>query len=349
MRLFWLSVLALTASSQAQYFSEGWKPGQPAPSEAPNLAESVANPFEYVVPTQAAGEQGKGQEHKKEAPAARSGPKRLSELLDLNGILTSEPVAALFQKAGINITERLSKARESPWDPRIPLITDANYEEIIVNETLTEEEEKKRTWLLLVSGDLTHAGGISQFVDQVYDEAFNETLIANDLPDLRWGRIDYLNVTYLTTKWAVWQAPMFVIIKDRGQSLRFFKPQYIRIRDGGLREFLKQELYLHALPWDGPYSPGGSREYIMHYLAFTLMNIYNVTVLVPRWLLYVLSGSIASFIIQFMHRPAAKEPTQPRIQQPKGVGEKQAPSPGSSTSQTAPTKAGSAKQRKGKK
>ena len=30
------------------------------------------------------------------------------------------------------------------------------------------------------------------------------TLIENDLPNVRWGRIDYMSVTYLTTKWAVW-------------------------------------------------------------------------------------------------------------------------------------------------
>jgi len=42
-------------------------------------------------------------------------------------------------------------------------------------------------------------------MDQVFDSAYNETLHGNDLPNVRWGRIDYLNVTYLTTKWNVWQ------------------------------------------------------------------------------------------------------------------------------------------------
>ena len=47
--------------------------------------------------------------------------------------------------------------------------------------------------------------GISKYMDQVFDSAYNETLHENDLPNVRWGRIDYLNVTYLTTKWNVWQ------------------------------------------------------------------------------------------------------------------------------------------------
>jgi hypothetical protein len=51
---------------------------------------------------------------------------------------------------------------------------------------------------------------ISKYMDQVFDSAFNETLHANDLPNVRWGRINYLDVTYLTTKWNVWQYVSFI-------------------------------------------------------------------------------------------------------------------------------------------
>ena len=42
-------------------------------------------------------------------------------------------------------------------------------------------------------------------MDEQFDIAYNDTLIAEDLPNVQWGRIDYLNVTYLTTKWNVWR------------------------------------------------------------------------------------------------------------------------------------------------
>lgn len=54
-------------------------------------------------------------------------------------------------------------------------------------------------------------------------------------------------------------APTFVILQDRGQKLRFVKPQYLRLRDGALREFLTTELYNDMPPWDGPFAPGGSQ------------------------------------------------------------------------------------------
>lgn len=52
-------------------------------------------------------------------------------------------------------------------------------------------------------------GGISKFLDSAFDTAYNETQIAGDLPHVRWGRIDYLNVTTITTKWAIWQCVSF--------------------------------------------------------------------------------------------------------------------------------------------
>lgn len=51
----------------------------------------------------------------------------------------------------------------------------------------------------------TARSGLSKALDESFDEAYNTTIIADDLPDVRWARIDYLNVTYLTTKWNVWQ------------------------------------------------------------------------------------------------------------------------------------------------
>jgi hypothetical protein len=43
----------------------------------------------------------------------------------------------------------------------------------------------------------------------VFDSAFNVTELEGGLPGVRWGRIDYLNVTAITTKWAIWQYVQF--------------------------------------------------------------------------------------------------------------------------------------------
>jgi hypothetical protein len=68
--------------------------------------------------------------------------------------------------------------------------------------------------LFLSTASSAQGSGISLFADKEFDEAYNTTVIENDLPHIRWGRIDYMNVTYLTTKWAVWKCVVLFIPLD---------------------------------------------------------------------------------------------------------------------------------------
>ncbi|KAK0207008.1 hypothetical protein DFS33DRAFT_1318408 [Desarmillaria ectypa] len=324
---YWIALLSSLSLARAQYFSEGWKPGQAVPSEVPIPASTP-------VPVDSQEE---------------SAPLRPSDLLSLFEVktwLTSEPAVALFSRFGINITERLEAAEVLPWDNRIPLITDNNYEEMIVKEELTEEEEEERVWALLISASASRQDGISKFVDDAFDEAYNQTLIDEDLPNVRWGRIDYFNVTYITTKWAVWQAPFIVILKDRGQTLRFYRAQNIRLRDGAFHDFLKAEAWKVTPPWKTAYAPGGEREYIMDFFATWMSKIYNVTVRLPRFILLILSGTAGSIVIGLMHRNPPKQAVQKTepASQPAS-----APISGTSTATASRGSKPATKQRKSKK
>jgi len=120
---------------------------------------------------------------------------------------------------------------------------------------------------------------LSKLADNVFDTAYDQTLKAGDLPHIKWGRIDYLNVTRITTKWIIWQyvfffnpllqfrvfltnyfrVPYIVIITDRGQTLRFYRHYQVRLRAENLRDFLKTKGYLLTPSWSTAYSPGGER------------------------------------------------------------------------------------------
>jgi hypothetical protein len=215
-----LTLLALAGSTSADYFSAGWTPGQNPHAEVPTatFASTAALPTGTAAAAQ---------------PRRTSKPFSLSSLFDLNNILTSEPVAALFNTFGVNITERVA-LQQKIWDDRVQLITDDNFNDLIVNEPMTPEEEKERVWIFVMcvgylasieevkltstpsSVTASKQEGVSKYLDNVFDSAFNETHIAGDLPHVRWGRIDYMNVTYVTTKWAVWQYELILT------SLRIF-------------------------------------------------------------------------------------------------------------------------------
>lgn len=129
-----LGALALGASLvQAQYFSEGWKPGQPVPTPSAS-ASAGFDPTAQTASTPGTASTGLGGIFER--------------------LMTSPPIASLFNKAGVNITERLAaahKAQAELWDTRIPFITDDNWQELIVNETFASaDEERDRVWFLIM-------------------------------------------------------------------------------------------------------------------------------------------------------------------------------------------------------
>jgi hypothetical protein len=144
-------------------------------------------------------------------------------------------------------------------------------------------------------------------VDESFDAAYNYTLEKGDLEHVRFGRIDYLDVTAITTKWVVWSPPTLVVLKDRGKTLRFYRAGQIRLSAELLYQFLKEEGWRHKEPWVSVYGPGGDREWVLDYFALGFATIYSYLVRVPKWLMYIMSGGLATLLMNFLHKPAAQD------------------------------------------
>ena len=195
------STLVTVANGEAFQYSPGWSPGQTT-----TTTSSASAPESTSV----------------EVAGSSSGQFAWSSLL------TSGPIGKLFASSGINMTEKLLEAQRTandlPWDERIPMIRDDNFQQLIFNETFaTQEEEEARLWFLVVyaTHKIQHHGtetriasstttnqqrtGTSAIVDKEFNGAYNISVNENTLPHVRWGRIDYLNVTRLTTRWGVWR------------------------------------------------------------------------------------------------------------------------------------------------
>ena len=125
-----LPFLALVPLISAQYLSRGWQPGHPA---------YITQDTPVPVYTPGA-----------EQPGTSFVPSSLSELFSVNTLLTLSPVASLFEYFGVNITERIVLTKAHLWDERITLITDDNFQELVVRESLTEEQEKDRVWIVVM-------------------------------------------------------------------------------------------------------------------------------------------------------------------------------------------------------
>jgi hypothetical protein len=67
--------------------------------------------------------------------------------------------------------------------------------------------------------------------------------------------------TYFLTVAYFGRAPYLVVLKDRGQTLRFYRPQHLRLSGDAMRSFLEQEGWNATPPWSSAYAPGGSRYF----------------------------------------------------------------------------------------
>ncbi|RDX53802.1 hypothetical protein OH76DRAFT_1398941 [Lentinus brumalis] len=296
------SSLICVASVRAQYFSAGWTPGQPPPTEpetapAPDAGYTFDPSAHPAPPPQAAPDTSK---------------MGIGDRIMVN-IFSSPAVQWVAGKVGVNITEAVERGAKSPWDERIPLITDENYDELIVNEQLTDEELRDRVWVLVVSVTASQNNAISKVVDKSFDDAYNTTVIAGDLPNVRWGRIDYMAVTYLTTKWNIWTGPWIVVITDRGQTLRFYKATGIRLTPELIRELLTEEIWRDSQPWNSNFAPGGKREWLLHYYALGLKKVFDFISRVPRFVLMIGSGAVASFFMRILHRSSPETPAAAHV------------------------------------
>jgi len=281
------AALAFAPFVVAQYISEGWKPGQPLTRDVPPAAHTPgARPDGGNIP-------------------AKKEQRSLGSFFDLSRLLETGAVSSLLGKAGINVTESLKEARAkaSPWDERIPLINDDTWGDMVLNEPLTAEEEEKGLWFLIITATGGGpSGGMSKVLDEQFDEAYNITQEQGDLPFVKWGRLDYYNVTYLTTKWNIWQAPYLMVSRDRGQTLYFYKANNIKLGTQILRDFLLEETWRTSVKWDSPFAPGQQYEFVMHYIALGMRKVYDILIVVPRWIMMLMSGAVASLFMRVLHR-----------------------------------------------
>jgi hypothetical protein len=133
------TLFSFSTSVYGQYYSAGWQPGQQAAREDVGARDW------------APGDQPEGHP----PPPLNTGAASLADTaFHWSKFLTEGPIGDALLKIGLNYTaarEDAERRKANMWDKRIPLITDDNYERLIVNETFSnEDEEKERVWFLVV-------------------------------------------------------------------------------------------------------------------------------------------------------------------------------------------------------
>jgi len=121
--------------ASASYFSSGWSPDGAMTNKAATPSPSLtgAQPAPTTTTTTTTSSSGGGG-------------------FDWTVILKQGPIGDLFKLAGINVSERLEMAKKTaaadvPYDTRIPLITDENYDSLVKEKGDVNRDE---TWFMVV-------------------------------------------------------------------------------------------------------------------------------------------------------------------------------------------------------
>jgi hypothetical protein len=120
-------LLATHAVLASAYYSSGWSPDGTQAADTPTpLVEDDA--------------------HGAPIPAVTASPGSF----DWTDFLQKGPIGSLFQLAGIDVTQHLDAAKQraaqKPYDTRVPMITDENYESLILDPANGND----KTWFLIV-------------------------------------------------------------------------------------------------------------------------------------------------------------------------------------------------------
>ncbi|CCA74134.1 hypothetical protein PIIN_08088 [Serendipita indica DSM 11827] len=116
-----------------------------------------------------------------------------------------------------------------------------------------------------------------------------------------------MDVTRVTTEWMVWKAPIMVVARDQGRELRFMYPSNLVMQPESIHQFLKLGRWTDIPIWTGPFAPGGSLEGVVKMYANIATPLYAMANRIPKWIFLLASGSVASLLIQLMHKVGGDE------------------------------------------
>ncbi|TIA89213.1 hypothetical protein E3P99_02170 [Wallemia hederae] len=202
---------------------------------------------------------------------------------------------------GVNMTQRIEE--QNQLSEHAMLITDERWKDLI------EGGSDRDLWLVLITS------GKQDDFDKLLKESFNE--LAEELcgeegkqdENVHLGRADYSQIKELSTRWLLFQVPVYVIAEAKGRVLRFVSPYTLTPSSTNLRKLLEGQ-YRQVEPWHGRLSYDG--EYATYMDMYTRISLYLHTKLdlVPGLVWYIGIASLSSSLLKWMHKDDKKRMAQ---------------------------------------
>ncbi|WVW81659.1 hypothetical protein I302_103654 [Kwoniella bestiolae CBS 10118] len=192
----------------------------------------------------------------------------------------------------------------------IERLTDDNYVDKVEHPLDVGGERKDEVWVVLVHGKAGDAA--SEMLLEYHKQASD--LVKNDpeMGNVRFARLDYVSAWKTCTRWLLNRPPYLIIITSQGRHLRFIPTQSLGKEPSSLYSVIREKMYEVILPWNGRWSPGGDRSYIIEHYITLQETISKYTHNIPNWVILAFTGIVTQQLMSWLHSSPTPPTAQPR-------------------------------------
>ncbi|TIC16004.1 hypothetical protein E3Q13_03136 [Wallemia mellicola] len=195
---------------------------------------------------------------------------------------------------GINVTQKIEE--QNKLSEYAHNINDSQW------KLLVENSNQDNVWLILIT-----SGKQDEF-ERLLKESFNNLAEeTRDDDNIKLGRADYGNdIRSLSTRWLLFQVPIYVFTDDNGRTLRFMSPYHYTPSSTNLRKLLLEKGYKDLPIWDSEFSYEG--KYARYMDVYTNLSLYLHSKLdvIPSIVWYIGIASASSSLLKWMHKDDKK-------------------------------------------
>ncbi|TIB90199.1 hypothetical protein E3Q19_02807 [Wallemia mellicola] len=228
----------------------------------------------------------------------------------LLSITSAGIVEDLVGKAtGINVTQKIEE--QNKLSEYAHNINDSQW------KLLVENSNQDNVWLILIT-----SGKQDEF-ERLLKESFNNLAEeTRDDDNIKLGRadckrrphyetllmehLDGNDIRSLSTRWLLFQVPIYVFTDDNGRTLRFMSPYHYTPSSTNLRKLLLEKGYKDLPIWDSEFSYEG--KYARYMDVYTNLSLYLHSKLdvIPSIVWYIGIASASSSLLKWMHKDDKK-------------------------------------------
>ncbi|TIB66602.1 hypothetical protein E3P77_02204 [Wallemia ichthyophaga] len=204
---------------------------------------------------------------------------------------------------GVNITQKASE--QNTLSVHATALNDERWKSLVEggnrsgsDDSDDGDHDEEMLWFVLIT-----TGKHDEF-ERLLKQSLND--LADELKDVsgvRVGRAEYdSDIRQMSTRWLLFQVPVYVLAQDKGQTLRFVSPYQIPPNTASMRKLLVDSEYKKLPVWSGRLSYNGDYAFYMDIYTRFSLYLHSLLDTIPSLVWYIGVASLSSSLLKWMHK-----------------------------------------------